>query len=842
MPRGKLLAPIVGKFAPVKDGLWKAREGLTPRMHRLMAAAFVVTGLCGPLTERAPAEVTAQQVRQAIERGVAYLFQQQREDGSWRDPDDYAGGVSALCTLALLNAGAEARDARMQKALAYLRRLLPERTYVVALQTMVLARLEPEQDRQRIVRNVSWLERSQRTAGPDAGGWSYQNQGPGGGADESNSQFALLALHEAERVGVVAQDQTWRRAASYWERRQLPDGSWGYAREGVGTGSMTCAGIASLTIAADRVQAGDARVDGARIECCLARKSRQNDRIARAVKWLGQHYTVTSNPHMDSWWLYYLYGLERAGRLTARRFIPLPPRPGKPDQADWFRDGAEVLVRAQDFASGAWTDARDETMPAMGASLVVRRSTGEKMPTIGASFALLFLSKGRWPVLLAKLRYGAGDDWNRSRSDAANLTRYVERRWKRDLTWQVIALESASVEDLTQAPVLYLCGSQSPLTGERAERQMLAQKLRDYLDRGGFLLAEANCGCGDFDQGFRALMRQAFPEPEHQLRLLEPEHPIWFVQERIEPRQLRPLWGIEFACRTSVIYAPPDPPEVPRPSLSCLWELSRPGRGVQYRPAVQEQIDAALSLGMNVLAYAINDDLKTKDALFQPVAAPPTSDPVERNRIDVAALRHPGECSAAPRALANLIDAFGRELNLRAHVRPELLDITDAALFDYPILFMHGRRGFHLTELERRRLRVYIERGGMLLADAICTSKTFTESFRREMAAIFPDHGLQPIAAADPLWSTAYGGFDLRTVSRRDPQPSAPGPPSSAPMFRQVPPELEGIKLADHWGVVFSPYDLSCALEKENASDCHGYTRQDAARIGLNVLLYAIHE
>jgi len=33
---------------------------------------------------------------------------------------------------------------------------------------------------------------------------------------------------------------------------------------------------------------------------------------------------------------------------------------------------------------------------------------------------------------------------------------------------------------------------------------------------------------------------------------------------------------------------------------------------------------------------------------------------------------------------------------------------------------------------------------------------------------------------------------------------------------------------------------LSCALEKHDSLECRGYTREDAARIGLNVLLYAL--
>ena len=86
------------------------------------------------------------------------------------------------------------------------------------------------------------------------------------------------------------------------------------------------------------------------------------------------------------------------------------------------------------------------------------------------------------------------DDWNQHRGDVNNLTRYIESRWHRELTWQVVDLKAASVEDLGQTPVLYLCGSTSPLPEDPGEQQALAQKLRDYIDRGGFLFAEAYCG------------------------------------------------------------------------------------------------------------------------------------------------------------------------------------------------------------------------------------------------------------------------------------------------------------------------------------------------------------
>ena len=259
--------------------------------------------------------------------------------------------------------------------------------------------------------------------------------------------------------------------------------------------------------------------------------------------------------------------------------------------------------------------------------------------------------------------------------------------------------------------------------------------------------------------------------------------------------------------------------------------------------AVQAQIDAALSLGINVLAYATNRELKTEGRLL-PADRRPTGRAIRSNAAGSTSPSSAIPAAATPRRgpSSNLMDAAGRELKIRTHVRDELLDITDDALFDYHLVFMHGRTAFHLTDAERQRLKQYVERGGMLLADSICASRAFTESFRREMAAIFPDRKLERIPVDDPLLSTTYGGFDLRIVSRRDPASGRPAAGRWRPRSSKVPPDLEGIKFGDRWGVIFSQYDLSCALEKHDSLECRGYTREDAARIGLNVVLYSLQQ
>ncbi len=276
----------------------------------------------------------------------------------------------------------------------------PEMTYATSLQTMVFCAAEPRRTCCSFAATPNGWRNNRSEPGDKAGSWSYPSQG---GGDNSNSQFALLALYEAERVGVPVSEKTWRLAYDYWSDCQNENGSWGYFKGMAGSGSMTCAGIAAMVITSGELNIGDAEVVDGRLNCCGEQKS--NSAVERGLEWLGNSFSVSVNPGAglkQGWLLYYLYGVERVGRMTARRFI------GK---HDWYRAGAEKLVREQDRLSGFWKGA----------------GHAEDNPHIGTSLALLFLAKGRRPVLVAKLKHDPENDWNHHRSDLANLTNYVER-------------------------------------------------------------------------------------------------------------------------------------------------------------------------------------------------------------------------------------------------------------------------------------------------------------------------------------------------------------------------------------------------------------------------------
>ncbi|HZZ71382.1 MAG TPA: DUF4159 domain-containing protein [Pirellulales bacterium] len=770
------------------------------------------------------AELKGDEVRSAIAKAVRFLKDQQKPDGSWDEHVGITYGVTSLVTLALLNAGVPTDDPKMAKSLSYLRLKKPDKTYAVALQTMVFCAATPKKDLSLISRNANMLASSQITGGELPGAWSYE--GSGGmnfvaGGDNSNAQFALLALHEAELAGAKVNPQVWQLARKYWESVQNPDGSWGYHPGNAGTGSMTCAGISSMIIALGHTSKGDAVVEGDRVLCCG--QQQRVDSVERGLEWLGHNFTVNANPvagggfamlnQATIWRLYYLYGLERAGRMSARRFV---------GTHDWYREGSRALIDEQDKTSGWWQTRESPD------------NNNDK--NISTSLGLLFLSKGRRPVLISKLKYGPDQDWNHHRSDLANLTVYVEGKWSRPLIYQVIDLERSTVEDLEQTPVLFLNGSQRPVFTPAQVRL-----LRDYINRGGFIFAEATCPeCAEFHRGIQELVKQMFPEPEYGLKLLPPEHPIWHAEERIAPELVRPLYGIDYGCRTCFVYAPPSRPSDPPGNLSCYWELGHLDRerDRKYPEKIRAQIDAAFAIGINVLAYATNRDPKFKDELLPTLSDDQKQDKTERGKLYVANVRHAGGSDIAPGALPNVLMFAEKQLHVRVGIDPRQVTLTDEKLYNYPLVFMHGRSAFRLSKEEREALRKYIIDGeGTMLADAICANKAFAASFRSEMQAIFPQNPLKPIPPTDPLLSDRQGGYDLSKVKRREPQAGGEEDPLKV-KFREGPAELEGIKVGDRYAIIFSPYDLSCALENHQSLECEGYVREDAARIALNVIVY----
>jgi hypothetical protein len=745
----------------------------------------LLTALTGARVSRAA--VTREEVERAIREGVRFLKGMQRNDGSWADiENDAKTGMTSLVTLALLTAGERPDSPELRKAITFLRGMGPNdlrSTYAIALQTMVFAAAEPERDQLRIAANVSWLERAQIKPGDSVywpGSWAYNDKRTRPG-DNSNTQYALLGLHAASEAGVPVKLEVWNLSRAYWERAQKRDGSWAYTPDAPNsTASMTCAGISSLIISGMRRFQGQEFIQNDTIQNCG--KGGVNRSLQDGVNWIANNFYVGQNfGNGQQWRFYYLYGLERAGRLAGVRFF---------GEHDWYRIGAEKLVHEQNTFSGFW-----------------RGVLQEEDRVLATSFALLFLAKGRAPVLINKLKHGRSNDWQNDPDDIRNLVSIVSRDWKNLLTWQVVDPNFASVSELLQAPIIFFNGHRAPEFSAIGK-----QNLREFVEQGGFIFADACCDSGDFDRGFKALMKEIFPEEEYKLRPLSDEHPVWRAKHLLSP-DVHPLWGIEHGCRTVVIYSPAD--------LSCYWNL------LELNPA-HKSVLRSIKVGQNVIDYATGREMPADKLTVHEVRDIKGEAP-KRGALRIAKLKHAGDWNIAPQAIPNLMDAL-RKPPYRFDVVITQKDLYpgEMNLIYYPLIYIHGRAALSFSREDIDALRRHLDPGvGTIFADAACGSPAFDASFRKFIAELLPNNPLVPIPHDDELYSKNVG-LDLRNVQYT----------KAAGGGRDYP-QLEGVKLNDHWSVIYSKYDIGCALERHTGIDCKGYTFESAVMIAGNIVIYS---
>ena len=415
------------------------------------------------LKERDPEFIT--KVNSAITRGVDFLKGKQLADGTWAGHFDtwlhgpWRKGMTAFCLLALLRSGTSTTDEVIEKGFKHLREKWENwraggsvmfeteswRGYEFCCMLMALeARWTPplgflkklqgtqaaggpgakvrvpmkdlewaKQLAEFLWKNmgVSHTEMSKSTKGGSTveyrDTWSYPLASDGTLSDRSNTQFAVLGLQAAARMGVLTDDNIWRgvlrnaldfqqrkgeklvprvvafedkKNPGYIRYRTIGGGAneargWAYYCgkdvEASGDewarpmGSMTCCGISTVAICMEQLR--------------NARKLDDSDKkdavksIRDGLAWLEAHWAVDKHPGQEPAQekknlYYYLYGMERAAVSADMSMI---------GACDWYGEGATYLLSAQ-MGDGSWTGDHEDA-PAC------------------TSYALLFLTKGTVP-------------------------------------------------------------------------------------------------------------------------------------------------------------------------------------------------------------------------------------------------------------------------------------------------------------------------------------------------------------------------------------------------------------------------------------------------------------
>ncbi|HEY7159336.1 MAG TPA: DUF4159 domain-containing protein [Gemmataceae bacterium] len=752
-------------------------------------------------------DALVEKVRNSIENGKTYLLgQQRRGDGSWEiggHAVSHSGGQTSLVMLALLTAGVPPKNKAIQDGLKYLRDLKSNQTYVVALQTMAFAQAGEAIDRGRIQRNVERLIAAQQD-----NGWGY-NLNRDGPADNSNTQYAVLGLHAGLEAGVEVDKKALSRLRKSMLDSQA-NGGWPYRAGMPPTMTMTCAGLCNLMITGMDLALGKQHMEGGVVKNCG--KYDENEPVAHALRWIGGRFPAevqaSSLQGVGGGVPFYgLYGIERTGRLTGQRFL---------GGHDWYEIGCRYLVGVQK-GDGSW-----------------QRQGIDGSPLVATSFALLFLAKGRTPVLLTKLAYGPSnyDGWNNKHNDTRHLVEFASRElFKRQpLAWQIFdvrGMDAGPAErrrlasELLASPLVYFNGHDD-LRFDAREMDIL----REYVENGGFLLAEACCGKDDFRRTFEKLLDEILPGSE--LKPLPPDHPIWTASGKflVTANKPFPLLGVQHGCKWVAVFSP-------KP-MAYYWEANDFDKSDDGK--------AAFQLAANIIAYATGLEPPRPRLTTVEVPRDDRKERVRRGYLKVAQLRYSplggGDWRPAPKAMRNLMSEVrkaGLDVVLEtAEVAPSVENVVR-----YRFLYMHGRAGFKEAAKNLKPLHFNLTSGGLLLADACCGSPAFDDAFREFMDVLWAEEKLklEPIPLSDELFGKELNGEQIVQVRCRRPKADGKG---VDPEYRLVKPALEGIKYHGRWVVIYSKYDLGCALERHKSSDCLGHDYDSAVRLGRAAVLYAL--
>ncbi|HJR63331.1 MAG TPA: DUF4159 domain-containing protein [Gemmatimonadaceae bacterium] len=196
-----------------------------------------------------------------------------------------------------------------------------------------------------------------------------------------------------------------------------------------------------------------------------------------------------------------------------------------------------------------------------------------------------------------------------------------------------------------------------------------------------------------------------------------------------------------------------------------------------------------------------------------------------QSRLTVARLQYDGggDWYANPSSIPNLLAALRERTTLRVEREEARVSLTDDRLWDYPYLYVTGHGNIRFSDAEVARLREYLLRGGFLHVD---DNYGLDESFRREIARVFPDRPLIDVPLAHPIYHIVYEfPRGIPKIHEHDGKPA----------------QGLGIFIGDRLAVYYSyQSDLGDGWEDPDVHKDPPELHEAALRMGVNLFVYAV--
>ncbi|MDP2483144.1 MAG: DUF4159 domain-containing protein [Candidatus Palauibacterales bacterium] len=182
-----------------------------------------------------------------------------------------------------------------------------------------------------------------------------------------------------------------------------------------------------------------------------------------------------------------------------------------------------------------------------------------------------------------------------------------------------------------------------------------------------------------------------------------------------------------------------------------------------------------------------------------------------------------GDWYANPSSLPNLLSAIRNQTALAVAERERTVTLESPQLWDVPYLYMTGHGNVRFSDHEVVLLRRYLEAGGFLHAD---DNYGMDESFRREIARVFPDHALVDVPLDHPIYHIVNAFPEgVPKIHEHDGKPA----------------QGLGIFLGDRLAVFYSyQSDLGDGWEDPEVHNDPPELRDAALRMGVNLFSYAV--
>jgi hypothetical protein len=723
---------------------------------------------------------TPDEVQNAIDKAEHYLYTQQKS-GNWERRkskkavahiSDQPGGTTVTAVYALLSAGERPDNPKIAAAIQYLKTNDFTGVYTLGMRCQVWRMLLPDDEIKAALRRDGQL--LEKSISSDTAMYDSNLANPANPPDHTGSYYGILGVWACAQEGMEIPTTYWQGVDQGWRAAQKEDGSWNYGKTPIDksmTLPMTATGMAALFVAQDQLSMGTS-------PSCKGNVS--DSQISSGLDWLGANFSGVFKSKQE---YYALYALEELGAASGRKYF---------GSTDWYALGADFLVRTQKD-DGSWNSTAADT-----------------------SFAILFLTHGRAPVGMNKLQYftSSGDEpgegnWNQRPRDLANFDRWMGKQVELDrlLNWQVVNLNARAAE-LHDASILYITGDKA-LGLSPSDKA----KLKMFIQQGGMILFNSDCGSAEFSTSVKQLAAELFPEIG-EFRELPMDHCILKNEQFLGSQWDDPptILGLSNGVRELMVL-------LPKADASRAWQAQ-----------LSSSRQALFELGADLLLYASDkQNIREKGDSY---IVEPSSRIQATRTLKVARLQYPGMWDPEPGGWPRLSAVMHNRDQLDLQVAPVTLS-PNLDLTDYKIVDITGSGHIKLDTDGWIKLHSFVEGGGTLIVDAAGGSQVFNDDVRTQLQTTFFDEAAQldePLRPGHILYSQFGSKIDevaYRNFARHVLQDNLKMP------------RIRGIKIGDRIGVLFSAEDISAGLVGQPVDGIVGYAPDSATALMEHMILYA---